>query len=224
LRILFIIFLVDLYTLSFIVDVFLPFLSYGTFRTFYARNYEEIKILNPNFPFLLRTEENCMPAVTTELEWKFQDVLRFMLQTGRFRNANGTIAEDRVEAAQAFLKVDWDALQLERWKVPGFDPDRPGITDEDWTPELKQSLAKYLEMKKAIDEQQALLKENDDYVRAENAVLMCQRVDLWCAGPKEVERAVVHLYKLGRKLNDREVDMPSYITDFIPGSHDIEDD
>ena len=70
-------------------------------RSWYLKNYDELKHLNPNFPLLLRTHENCMPAVTTELEWTVDHVLQFMLQTGRFRDLNGSIAQDRVEAAKA---------------------------------------------------------------------------------------------------------------------------
>jgi hypothetical protein len=82
-------------------------------RQFYTRNYEELKLLNPNFPLILRTTENAMPAVTTELEWTINDVLRFMIQTGRFRDANGSLAENRIEAAQAYLATDWDTIALE---------------------------------------------------------------------------------------------------------------
>lgn len=171
-----------------------------------------------------------MPAVTTELEWTVNHVLKFMIQTGRFRNANGTIAEDRVEAAQAYLKTDWDALALLRWKKPGFDPERPGLDEDEpqWRADqdVQDKLGPYLAMKNDIQEQEAAFKggPNDEYTRGENALLMCQRVDLWCAGPLEVERAVQHLYKLGRACNEREVEYPSFINDFIPGSDDMQDD
>ena len=39
-----------------------------------------------------------------------QDVLKFMLQTGRFRDSNGTISEAREEAAKAFLANDWNEM------------------------------------------------------------------------------------------------------------------
>jgi len=79
-------------------------------------------------------------------------------------------------------------------------------------------------MKRDMKEQMDTFKggPNDEWTRAENALLMCQRVDLWCAGPREVERAVQHLYKLGRKLNEREVDFPAFIAEFIPGCDDME--
>jgi hypothetical protein len=117
-----------------------------------------------------------------------------------------------------------------RWKSPGFDPDRPGLEEEqpNWLledPQRQQALAPYLAMKKDLKEQEETFKSGplDEYTRAENALLMCQRVDLWCAGPKEVERAVQHLYKLGRARNEREVDYPSFITQFHPGADDMED-
>ena len=83
---------------------------------------------------MARTVENAMPAVTTELDWTVQDLLRFMIQTGRFRDSNGTISEARVEAAKAYLATDWDKMAIERWKAPGFDPERPFLEQEepDW--------------------------------------------------------------------------------------------
>lgn len=169
-----------------------------------------------------------MPAVTTELEWKVDDLLRFMIQTGRFRDANGTVSEERVEAAKAYLATDWAKMAIERWSSPGFDPERPFLSQD--TPEwrdlanVKSDLGVYLAMKDAADEQLQVIKGGPDqeYTRAENALLMCQRVDLWCAGPKEVERAVQHLYKLGRALNEREVDYPDFISEFAPGADDME--
>ena len=177
---------------------------------------------------MIRTVENAMPAVTTELEWTVQDLLRFMIQTGRFRDTNGTISEARVEAAKAYLATDWDKLAVERWQSPGFDPERPDLdeADPEWkeNPKIKSDLATYFSMKDAMKEQMDVIKSGpgDEYTRAENALLMCQRVDLWCAGPKEVERGVAHLYKLGKKLNEREVDFPSFIAEFHPGVDDME--
>lgn len=200
-----------------------------TCSQFYARNYDELKLLNPHFPLMMRTTENAMPAVTTELEWTVQHVLRFMVQSGRFRNSD-SIAEDRVEAAKAYLATDWDKMALLRWSMPGFDPERPGLDEDrpDWRedPEVQDKLGPYLAMKDALKEQEATFKSgpNDEYTRGENALLMCQRVDLWCAGPLEVERAVQHLYKLGRACNEREVEYPSFITEFVPGAHDMQDD
>jgi len=169
-----------------------------------------------------------MPAVTTELEWTVQDLLRFMIQTGRFRDVDGTISQARVEAAQAYLATDWDKLTAERFKSPGFDPERPYLDKDEpgWKddPQLGKDLATYMAMKRDMKEQMDTFKggPNDEWTRAENALLMCQRVDLWCAGPREVERAVQHLYKLGRKLNEREVDFPAFIAEFIPGCDDME--
>lgn len=121
-------------------------------------------------------------------------------------------------------------MALLRWKMPGFDPERPGLDEDrpEWRsdPEVADKLGPYLAMKAATKEQEETFKSgpNDEYIRGENALLMCQRVDLWCAGPLEVERAVQHLYKLGRACNELEVEFPSFITDFIPGSDDLEDD
>jgi len=109
------------HVLSLLLLRILPF----RFRTYYCDNYEELKLLNPGFPLMMRTVENAMPAVTTELEWTVQDLLRFMIQTGRFRDVDGTISQARVEAAQAYLATDWDKLTAERFKSPGFDPERP---------------------------------------------------------------------------------------------------
>eukprot|EP00567_Pseudictyota_dubia_P004145 CAMPEP_0197456054 /NCGR_PEP_ID=MMETSP1175-20131217/42390_1 /TAXON_ID=1003142 /ORGANISM="Triceratium dubium, Strain CCMP147" /LENGTH=224 /DNA_ID=CAMNT_0042990069 /DNA_START=105 /DNA_END=779 /DNA_ORIENTATION=+ len=193
----------------------------------YKKNYEEVKMLNPTMSLLMRTTENAMPAITTELDFQTDDLLRFMIQTGKFRNENGTVAIDRVEAAKAYLKTDWPALRRERWSSPGFDPEHPFIeqNDPDWRSDPKKAsdLALYLELKDAVDEQVRIFKSgpSDEYTRAENALLMCQRVDLWCAGEKEVECAVQHLYLLGRRFNDLEPDNPDYITDFYPGASDL---
>ena len=176
----------------------------------------------------MRTVENAMPAVTTELEWTIQDLLRFMIQTGRFRDPNGTISEARVEAAKDFLATDWSKMQIERFKSPGFDPERPFLDQDipEWklNSKITKDLEGYLALKSNMQEQMDIIKSgpNDEFTRAENALLMCQRVDLWCAGEKEVERAVQHLYKLGRKLNDREVAYPAFIAEFMPGADDME--
>lgn len=178
---------------------------------------------------MMRTVENAMPAVTTELEWTTQDLLKFMIQTGKFRDVDGTISQARVEAAQAYLATDWEKMQIERFKSPGFDPERPFLADDEpeWqndNPQAAKDLANFLAMKKDSKEQMDVFKSgpNSEYTRAENALLMCQRVDLWCAGPKEVERAVQHLYKLGRALNEREVDYPTFVAEFVPGCDDME--
>ena len=169
-----------------------------------------------------------MPAVTTELEWTVDHLLKFMIQEGKFRDANGTISEARVEAAKAYLNTDWEKMVVERFQIPGFDPERPFLEKEKpgWRedPEIKAKLGNYLAMKDATEEQMKVIQSgpNDEYERAKNALLMGQRVDLWCAGPKEVERAVVHLYKLGRSLNEREVDFPLFISEFYPGAADLQ--
>jgi len=193
-------------------------------RNWYLQNCDELKHLNPNFPLLMRTAENCMPAVTTELEWTTDHLLRFMIQTGRFRNANGMIAEDCVEAAKAYLETDWDAFHASRLAHPGFDPEQPNI-DEGWKddPAITSNLSTYLAMKGDMDEQMSVIQSGPDkeYIRATNALLMAQRVDLWCAGEKEVELAVQHLYKLGKLLNERETFFPLFVKDFYPGVEDI---
>jgi hypothetical protein len=198
--------------------------NFHCLRNWYVKNYDELKHLNPNLPLLMRTADNAMPAVTTELEWTMDHLLRFMIQTGRFRNDNGTIADDRVEAAKAYLEIDWDAFGASRLAKPGFDPERPNI-DPSWTEdaELSSALSPYLAMKKDMDEQMSAIQSGPDqeYTRAMNALLMAQRVDLWCAGEKEVELAVQHLYKLGKLLNERETFFPTFIKDFYPGAEDI---
>lgn len=197
-------------------------------RNYYLKNYTELKALNPNLPLLMRTAENCMPAVTTELEWTTDHVLQFMIETGRFKNPNGTVAEDRVEAAKAYLATDWEKFYASRLAVKGFDPEQPGYKMEKgdaWKndPELAKGLSEYAAMKSTMDEQMNVIKSGPDkeYTRGVNALLMCQRVDLWCAGEKETELAVQHLYKLGKLLNDRETVFPKHIVDFYPGADDI---
>ena len=214
------------YCLTLIQTVASP--TYPHDRTWYTQNYDELKLLNPKFGLLIRTVENAMPAVTTELEWTVQDLMRFMIQTGRFRDANGTLSEARVEAAKAYLATDWTRFHHERFSSPGFDPEMPYLDEDkpEWKEDQKitKDLEVYLTMKANMEEQLSVIKSgpNDEYTRAKNALLMCQRVDLWCAGPKEVEQAVIHLYKLGQKLNKREFEMPDYIVDYHPGAEGLE--
>merc|ERR1719343_1748287 len=175
----------------------------------------------------MRTAENCMPAVTTELEWTTDHLLQFMIQTGKFRNANGTIADDRVEAATAYLATDWEKFAQARLAHKGFDPQQPSVVsaDADWKDDagLTAALSDYSAMKSAMDEQMAVIRigPNKEYTRATNALLMAQRVDLWCSGEKEVELAVQHLYKLGKLLNEREPVFPKFVKEFYPGVEDI---
>lgn len=176
----------------------------------------------------MRTAENCMPAVTTELEWTTDHLLQFMIETGRFRNSNGTVAEDRVEAAKAYLQTDWEKFSQSRLTSKGFDPLQPSVANsssKNWEDDaaLKGELTEYSAMKAVMDEQMAVIRSGPDkeYTRGVNALLMAQRVDLWCAGEKEVEMAVQHLYKLGRSLNERECVFPKHIKDFYPGVEDI---
>lgn len=196
-------------------------------RNYYLKNYNELKALNPNMPLLMRTAANCMPAVTTELEWTTDHVLQFMIETGRFRNSNGTLAEDRIEAAQAYLLTDWEKFYHSRLAVKGLDPERPTTKLEGnlWKdkPELVTGLSEYSSMKGTMEEQLSVIKSGPDkeYTRGVNALLMAQRVDLWCAGEKETELAVQHLYKLGKLLNERETVFPKHIKDFYPGVEDI---
>merc|ERR1712226_327081 len=150
-----------------------------------------------------------------------------MGQSGRFRDTNGTISESRVEAAKAFLATDWNKMRLERFASPGFDPEKPYLDEEqpEWRddPKIMKDLDVYLSMKKAMEEQMEIFQSGPDgeWHKAERAIMMCSRVDLWCAGPEEVERAVVHLYKLGRSLNSYDADLPPFIQDFWPGQDDF---
>eukprot|EP00816_Leptocylindrus_hargravesii_P001576 CAMPEP_0196802462 /NCGR_PEP_ID=MMETSP1362-20130617/2072_1 /TAXON_ID=163516 /ORGANISM="Leptocylindrus danicus, Strain CCMP1856" /LENGTH=225 /DNA_ID=CAMNT_0042173765 /DNA_START=34 /DNA_END=711 /DNA_ORIENTATION=+ len=201
--------------------------SRGVF-TWFNDNYHELKQLNPAMPILLRTGDNCMPAITTELDFSQNDLLTFMIQKQLFRDENGTVSEARMEAAKAYLQTDWHELQRQRWASPGFDPMRPFIDEEepDWrytNAERAKDLEAYFVLKDAVDEQIATFSSgpNDEYKKAENALLMCQRVDLWGAGPSEVEAAVKHLSRLGQKFNSLETDFPDFITEYYPGAEEL---
>ena len=154
-------------------------------------------------------------------------MLQFMISTGRFRNPNGTVASDRVEAAEAYLQTDWEQFAQARLAHKGFDPLQPSVTsaDANWKDDagVANDLSAYTSMKAAMDDQMAILQSgpNKEYTRGVNALLMAQRVDLWCSGEKEVELAVQHLYKLGRLLNERESFFPKHIKEFYPGVEDI---
>ena len=193
-------------------------------RHFFKQNYEELKKLNPDFSILMRTTENAMPAVTTEIDFTEGDVIKYMLQTGKFKNTDGTLSQERIQAAKDYLKTDWTAMENARWNVPGFDPERPFLGTE-WRddPSKKQALSDFIKLK---DEASTLFEivqsgPNQEYKRAYNSLLMHQRVDLWCAGPKEVEAAVRHLVMLGQRFNKREPDYPEFITEFYPGVEDL---
>jgi hypothetical protein len=181
-------------------------------------------------PLLLRTTENAMPAITTELDFTTDDLLKYMLQTSKFQNQDGSPALDRIEAAHDYLKTDWVALRRERWAHGGFDPEHPLIDekDPDWKldPNKRRDLALYIELKEAADQQMEVIMSGPDkeYTKAENSLLMCQRVDLWCAGEKEVESAVKHLYMLGKRFNNvdvRKENENEFITEFYPGASDF---
>lgn len=166
-----------------------------------------------------------MPAITTEIDFTEADVLKFMLQTGKFRNADGTLSQERIQAAKDYLQTDWTAMENARWNVPGFDPERPFL-GTDWIadePEKAAALSDYLKMKSEASTLFDVVQSgpNKEYKRAYNSLLMMQRVDLWCAGPKEVEAAVQHLVKLGQLFNNREPDYPEFITEFYPGAEDL---
>jgi hypothetical protein len=192
-------------------------------RQFYEQHYIELKALNPVMPIMIRSGDNCMPAVTTEIDFTTDDVVKFMLQKGLFNGDPG-----RIEAATAYLKTDWPALRYERWACPGFDPEKPFLSDENpgWKedPAIISKLGKYLGLRNALDEQLVTIKSGSDkeFEKAENQLIMCQRVDLWCAGPKEVEAAVRHLGELGRRFNNYEPDPPGFIEEWYPGNEDFE--
>jgi len=199
----------------------------------FTNNYDTLHKLNPTLPLLLRTTNNAMPAITTELDFTTNDLLKYMIQTNKFRNEDGSPSIERIEAAKKYLtSIDWKALAYERFASPGFDPEHPFIedVDPDWKldPVKSSDLKKYIEMKEEVDYLTEVIKSgpNEEYTRAENSLLMCQRVDLWCAGEDEVESAVRHLYMLGRRFNGVDGEWkgevkPDYITEFYPGASDF---
>ena len=89
--------------------------------------------------------------------------------------------------------------------------------------ERLSQLGKYFELKDAVDELVRIVKSapNDEYKQAESSLLMVQRIDLWCAGPTEVEAAVKHLSRLGQKFNELETDYPDFIEEFVPGVEEL---
>jgi hypothetical protein len=192
----------------------------------FDKNYEELKMLNPTMPLLLRMSDNAMPAITTELDFNTGHLLRYMLQTNKFKSP------ERVAAAEKFLGYLRDpALKKEyaksRWNSPGFDPWRPFLEEDmpDWKsdPKISKDLGRYIEIHDELESTWRVVTSgpDDEYTRAENALLMCQRVDLWCAGEAEVEAALRHLLNLGKECNDLEPDLPEYITEFYPGASDL---
>lgn len=192
----------------------------------FSKNYEELKMLNPTMPLLLRCSDNAMPAITTELSFTTSHLLRYMLQTNKFQS------EQRVMAAHKFLEFLADdnlkkEYEVSRWNSPGFDPMRPFLEDEqpDWRedPKIGSDLKRYIEIHDMMEDTWNILSSGPDneFTRAENALLMCQRVDLWCAGENEVEYALKHLLNLGKDCNDLVPDPPEYITEFYPGVRDL---
>lgn len=202
--------------------------------SWFKNNYDTLKRLNPNLPLLLRTTNNAMPAITTEFQFTTNDLLRYMIQMNKFQNEDGSLATDRIEAATKYLNdIDWAKLRYERFASPGFDPEHPFIedVDPDWKldPVKSHDLKDYIAMKEEVDTLMEIIKSgpNEEYTRAENSLLMCQRVDLWCAGEDEVEAAVRHLYLLGKRFNGVEEGQwkheikPDFITEFYPGASDF---
>lgn len=202
--------------------------------SWYKNNYDTLKKLNPTLPLLLRTADNAMPAITTEIDFTTNDLIRYMVQTNRFQNEDGSPAADRIEAGMAYLNTDWTTIRYERFASPGFDPEHPYIQDidPDWKqdPNKRRDLSTYLGLKEVADEQFEIIKSgpNNEYTKAENSLLMCQRVDLWCAGEAEVESAIRHLVMLGKRFNSNnkheemeDTDRPDFITEFYPGASDF---
>lgn len=185
-------------------------------------------MLNPTLPFALRTTENAMPAIATDLDFTTTDLVQYMLQKQLFVNENGTVASDRTDAAKEWLKTDWALLRRERWASPGFDPCKPYLEEEDpdWRqdPKIKQDLSVYLTARDTVDMLERLMMSgpNKEWDRSQNSLLMMQRVDLWCAGEAEVERALQHLMALGKRVNDYEPDFPDYIEEYFPGAPDFQ--
>ncbi len=174
-----------------------------------------------------------MPAVTTEINFTTEDLLHYMVQGNKFKNEDGSLAVERIEAAKQYMNdIDWKKLAYERFASPGFDPEHPYIKeiDPDWKldPVKSHDLSEYIEIKEKVDSLLEIIKSgpNDEYKKAENSLLMCQRVDLWCAGEDEVESAVRHLYMLGKRFNGIDGDWrsdvkPDFITEFYPGQSDF---
>ncbi|KAL7478556.1 hypothetical protein ACHAW6_004317 [Cyclotella cf. meneghiniana] len=205
--------------------------SRGVF-SWYQKNYEELKMLNPTMPLLLRCSDNAMPAITTELSFTTSHLLKYMLQKNKFQNTDGSPNEERREAAQKMLGYLADEnlkkeYEVTRWNSPGFDPQRPFLDEDfpDWQsdPKISNDLKRYIEIHNELENTWALVTSgpNQEWTRGENALLMCQRVDLWCAGEAEVEAALKHLLNLGKECNDLVPDNPEYVTEFYPGASDL---
>jgi hypothetical protein len=198
------------------------------YSSWFTKNYEELKLLNPAMPLLLRCSDNAMPAITTELSFTTSHLLKYMLQKDKFQNPDGSPNEERRAAAQKMLGYLGDEklkkeFEFERWNSPGFDPQRPFLDEDfpDWQkdPKISTDLKRYLEIHNEVESTMAKVTSgpNQEWTRAENALLMCQRVDLWCAGEAEVEAALKHLLNLGKECNDLVPDPPEYVTEFHPG-------
>jgi hypothetical protein len=54
-----------------------------------------------------------MPAVTTELEWTTDDLLRFMIQTGPVIWAE--LCQSVTVLMPVYSATDWDKMAIERW-------------------------------------------------------------------------------------------------------------
>ena len=149
-----------------------------------------------------------------------------MLQNDKLKS------EDRVAAAKKYLGYLADEdLKKEyataRWASPGFDPMRPFLEEDqpDWKtdPKIGSDLKRYIEIHEELEDTWKVVASGPDneFERAENGLLMCQRVDLWCAGENEVEAALKHLLNLGKECNDLAPELPEYVTEFYPGVDDL---
>jgi len=195
-----------------------------TSRKWFNNNYSTLKAMNNSMSILLRCHDNAIPAVATELTFTQHDVFQYMLDKKLFRNEDGSISIEREEAAKQWLKTDFKAIRYERWACKGFDPMHPLIDDKDpnWRldPVKAEPLAKFIELHDGATKAMEMAKSGpyEEYEKAQNSLLCWQRVDLWCAGEAEVDRAVQHLAALGRKCNNYEADHHEFITEFYPGS------
>ena len=100
---------------------------------------------------MLRTTENAMPAITTEINFTTNHVLQYMIQNGKFRNVNGTLANERISAAIEYMNMNWEQYNTERFRIKNIDPEHPAIDilipDFKTNIDIQNKLKTYFQMK-----------------------------------------------------------------------------
>jgi hypothetical protein len=99
----------------------------------------------------------------------------------------------------------------------------------DWKldPKIRKDHGCYIKIQDKLESMWKVITSRLDnkYTHPKDALLMCQCVELCCAGEAEVEAkvkvALRHLLNLRKECNNLEPDLPEYITKFYQGASNL---